>query len=148
MIPGYLTLRSADQLSESAVPTGTVGGRPLKPSITLCVFPTLSVTPLITLTARSPRHSSHLCPAAARWRWSISPGSTSSELSERTVASATSQNPSLCRVQARRRWRRPAGCRRPPYRPPAESGRRGRRGGGNRRGFRPIFNLNKPDRDA
>jgi len=86
--------------------------------VTRCGVRPLPVSPAYVTWSRPLCVSSHLCPVAACWRWSISPGSTSSELSLRTVAFATSQNPSLCLVQARRHWHLPAGCHRPPCHPP------------------------------
>lgn len=63
----------------------------------------------------------HLCPAAACWRWSTWPGSTSSGLFGRSAASAISQNPSPGPAPAPHRWGLPAG-RRPPCHPPGGKG--------------------------
>lgn len=142
MIPGCLTPRSTARLSDSVVPRG--GSRrpgevqPVNSAINsntvsciCCTFATSLVlpthhTPIRSVSSPPP---SHLCPVAACWRWSIWPGSTSSELSERTEASATFLTPSLCPAQAPRHWHLPAGCHRPPCRPPGGNERNGEGGG-------------------
>lgn len=62
---------------------------------------------------------SHLYPVAACWQWSTALSNISSELSERSAASATFLSPWPCPVEAPRRWHRPA-SHRPPYRPPGQ----------------------------
>lgn len=88
----------------------------------LCAHRTVSLTNTLHSHMIGFSPSSHLFPVAVCWRWSIWPGSTSSVLSERTAAFATSQSPSPCLVQAPRRWHLPAGCHRPPCHPPEGKG--------------------------